>query len=215
MLNNKSSFGSSTVLKPTLFAIALGLLMCVNAFGIDIIGEVYNENSTSGYPGSYINDAKVCARQGGVDIACAYSSHPTSNTGVYQITGLSSGTYDLCVTKPANADLNGKITSSDAARITNHLNGSNPFTSDFLEWAADTNCDLTLDSTDVSKVSAFVAGLPGLSNCTGQWRFVPDDTSAPWPLSDASVCLPVVLTADLETDFVGILKGEVTGNWVH
>jgi hypothetical protein len=210
MLSNKSSFGFSTVFKPTLFAIALGLLTCMSAFGIDVAGVIYNENATTGIPGNYINHARVCAKQGSTEVDCAYSSAISSRTGVYQIFNLASGTYDFCVTKTAGEDVNGAITHADALAVSAHVANTTPLANDFLKWAADASCNLSITSFDAGKIDAWPSGSYG---CTGEWRFVPEGVSPPWPTSDASVCEHVVLTEYIEINFDGILKGDVNGDW--
>jgi hypothetical protein len=207
MLSNRPSFGFSTELKSTLFAIALGLLMCVNTFASNTLyGTVYNENSTSGVPGNYVEHAYVCAY--GSPNVCAY----TSTGGVYFLLNLGSGAYDVCVTKTAGEDVNG-ITHADALAVSAHVANTTPLANDFLKWAADASCNLSITSFDAGKIDAWPSGSYG---CTGQWRFVPEGVSVPWPTSDASVCQHYdSISGEVgDQDFDGILKGEVTGDWV-
>lgn len=211
MLHNKPSFRFLTpALKFNLLAIALLLMSCAAAYANSISGVVYNENSTLASPHNYINHARVCAN--GSPTVCDYTSSVTTYSGVYSLTGLGSGAYDLCVDKTAGENAT-QIDHADALRVSAHIAGTNPFPNDFLKWAADASCNLSITSFDAGKIDAWPSGSYG---CTGQWRFVPDDGlhSVPWPTSDASVCkhydsLPSVD----EVDFDGILKGEVTGDW--
>jgi|ERR1043166_4878189 hypothetical protein len=219
MLSNKSSFG---FWKLNLGAIALGLLMCVPGFANSIGGSVYY--GLGSVP--YIPDTDVCAYQSGVVIVC----DTTDANGAYELTGLGSGPYDVCATKPDGDDAN-HIDSADSSAVQAHVLSTAPFPNNFTgslqKWAADTSCNLAITSFDAAKIDNW-AGTHNSYGCTGQWRFLAgDNRSVPWPGNDGAMPGPTPtpnsavcyhhasLPIDQGDEFIGILKGEVTGDWVY
>ena len=222
MLSNKPSLGHFTVspspsfftvLKFNLSVIALGLFMCLTTFGHSIDGEVYYEHTTATPPKNYIRDAHVCAytSPGHVFVKCA----DTGQGGVYFLTGLATGSYDVYVTKNDGEDVNGYITHDDALRVIAHVTGINVFTEESLKWMADASCNGSVSSFDAGKIDNWPSGSYG---CTGQWRFLFDDeenpVSVPWPASDVSPPRHYELSGSMgDQNWDAFLKGEVTEYW--
>ena len=119
-------------------------------------------------------------------------------TGAYSLSGLGSGAYT--VTPSKTGDVNG-ITGLDASRISQHVVGLITLNASQLA-AADVSNNGSVSGLDASYISQWVVNIPNPS-ITGTWKFVPANRSY------ANLNTPQV-----NQDYVGILMGEVTGNWV-
>ena len=125
----------------------------------------------------------------------------TDGFGAYTLTGFGAGSYTVTPTKTGT--VNG-ITSFDAARIAQHAAGINVLTGNPL-IVADTSNNGTVSSFDAAKITQYVSGLATVQpNVTGIWRFIPVNRSY------GSVTSNV-----MGEDFVALLMGEVSGNWVN
>ncbi len=220
MLNNKPSFGSFTVsLSPRFFTvlkfnfvvIAIGLLMCVNAFATThyIIGAVNNVNSTAGAPHNYVIGATVCAENGGVDVAC----DNVNTYGIYTLALTGGLSYRVHVSKayetPQSAG-GAYITSADPTVIC----CGGPLTG-YLGWAADVSGNFVVNSYDAGLVTNWL-GAHTAYGSTGKWRFTPVEEGCPWPYGDVSIDRYYIQLGSsyYDEDFNAILIGEVTGDWI-
>src|SRR5262249_15580148 len=106
-------------------------------------------------------------------------------------------------------------TSNDAARIAQHVAGISVFTNNNQKVSADVSGNNAISSNDAALIARFVAGLGAPFGNTGQWRFfVPPGPTFPVGSSPTSRIYAAVNTSLAGEDYVGLLIGEVTGNWV-
>ncbi|MGD9590115.1 MAG: cohesin domain-containing protein [Pyrinomonadaceae bacterium] len=119
-------------------------------------------------------------------------------TGAYTLSGLGAGAYT--VTPSKTGDVNG-ITGLDAALISQHVVNLITLNANQLA-AADVSNNGTVSGLDAAYISQWVVNLPN-PGITGTWRFIPTSRN-----------YANVNTAQTNQDYVGILMGEVTGNWV-
>jgi len=119
--------------------------------------------------------------------------------GTYSLTGFGSGSYT--VTPGKTGGVNGSITSFDAARIAQHVAGIITISGNQLV-VADVSGNGTLSSFDAAQIARYTAST-GNSGSTGTWIFVPSNRTY------ASV--KGSITGE---DFVALLMGEVSGNWI-
>jgi len=119
-------------------------------------------------------------------------------TGAYTLSGLGAGAYT--VTPSKTGDVNG-ISGLDAALISQHVVGLITLNANQLA-AADVSNNGTVSGLDAAYISQWVVNIVNPS-ITGTWRFIPTSRN-----------YANVNTAQVNQDYVGILMGEVTGNWV-
>jgi hypothetical protein len=163
-------------------------------------------------PPVYVSNATVCAT--GSPTVCTTTGPPGPTAGQYTLTGFGPGPYTLSVTKTSGQ--NG-ITSNDAARVAQHVTGVVPLPTDIQKVAADVSNNGALSSNDAAKIAQYVAGITPLlpPNLAGTWRFFvpPGPTfpigSSPMVRSYSSVA------QETNQDFVAVLGGDVTGNWMN
>lgn len=168
--------------------------------GASISGTVMYGNA-SGRP---IPNAQVCLLS--TPPVCA----GTDQTGHYMLPVSGLGPYVLGVTKTTGQ--NG-ISSNDAARIAQHVAATAPFTNNNQKVAADATNNGGLSANDAAQVARLVAGLtPGGGSIPNVWRFfkLPGPTFPVGSSPTTASCEP----GSTNCDFIGILIGEVTGNWV-
>ncbi len=119
--------------------------------------------------------------------------------GTYTLTGFGASSY---IVTPTKTDGVNGITSFDAAKIAQHAAGITTLTGNqFL--AADTSGNGSVTSFDAAQIARYAAAIPGVG-ATGTWKFIPVNRSY------ASVTSNVA-----GEDFVALLMGEVSGNWVN
>jgi hypothetical protein len=141
----------------------------------------------------------------------------TGTPGTYALSGFGAGSYTIKPSKPGGA--NGAITSNDAARISQGVSGAVPFVSQNQRFAADVSGNGAVTSQDAAKIAQFVAGLTPLPlpNLSGQWRFFVTGAPSPLPTPpqtyDDSRTYAVAVGNLGSQDYVGILLGDVSGNW--
>lgn len=123
----------------------------------------------------------------------------TSVNGTYTLGGFGSGVYT--VTPSKTGDINGAITSFDSARIAQHASGLNPLTGNQL-IVADVSGNGTVSSFDSAQIARYAAGLDNHGS-TGTWMFIP-----------ANRTYSSVNTNITGEDFIALLMGEVSGNWM-
>jgi len=126
-------------------------------------------------------------------------STTTNLGGSYSLTGFGSGSYTVTPSKSSAS--NGSITSFDSARVAQHSVGINPLTGNQL-IVADVSANGTISSFDAGQIAKFVVSSPPFGS-TGNWIFSPIN------LTYASVTVNIT-----GQDYLAMLMGEVTGNWV-
>lgn len=127
----------------------------------------------------------------------AFSSFPS---GTYSLSGFGSGAYTLTPSKTGG--VNGAISSFDAGKVALHVAGTTVLTGNQL-IVADVSGNGTISSFDAGQIARYAAGVPG-SGSAGNWIFTPVNRSY------ASVTGNVT-----GEDFVALLMGEVSGNWMN
>ena len=137
---------------------------------------------------------------------------PRRHRGTYTLTGFGAGSYTVSLSKTTGQN---SITSNDAARIAQHVAGISLLTSDNQKVTADVTGNNAISSQDAAKIAQVVAGLPlSPPNLTGQWKFyLPPGPTFPVGASPTSRTYPSVTSNITGDDYVGLLLGEVTGNW--
>ncbi len=126
--------------------------------------------------------------------------------GTYALSGFGSGSYTVTPTKVGG--VNGAISSFDAGRIALHVAGPpNPQLTATQLLVADVSGNGVVTSFDAGMIAKFVAGppysAPGIG-ATGTWRFSPLNRTY------ASVGSNII-----GEDYVGLLMGDVSGNWTN
>ena len=122
----------------------------------------------------------------------------TDDCGDYNMSGFGPGAYT--VTPSKSGDVNG-ITAFDASKIAQHVVGISALNANQL-LAADVSNDAFVNSFDAALIAQSLVLIPNPSS-TGTWKFVP-----------ANRTYTNVETAAANEDYVGILMGEVSGDWV-
>ncbi|MFN0279064.1 MAG: cohesin domain-containing protein [Pyrinomonadaceae bacterium] len=148
----------------------------------------------------------------GATVCLGFSTPPvctgTDQAGRYTLPVTGAGPFQLQVTKTLGQ--NG-ISSNDAARIAQHVAGVLTLPDNNRRVAADVTNNGALSSTDAAQIARFVTGLGPPIGMTNQWRFFrpPGPT---FPIgSQPNSCE----AGQTDCDFVGLLIGEVSGNWAN
>ncbi len=148
----------------------------------------------------------------------------TDLSGTYALTGFGPGTYTFSTVKASGA--NTALSSNDAARIAQAVAGISPFVSTNQTYTADVSGNGAVSSNDAARIARFVAGLADTGN-TGNWQFfcppgpssTPPFTGTPTPSpsptgSPVANCMPSTVPGPItNANVVGLLMGDVTGNW--
>ncbi len=123
--------------------------------------------------------------------------------GAYSLSGFGSGSYTVTPTKTGG--VNGAISSFDAAKVAQHAAGSVLLTGNQL-IVADTSGNGLITSFDAAQIAKFTIGPPytppGVGS-TGSWVFIP-----------ANRTYSSVTTDITDQDYIALLMGEVSGNWI-
>ncbi|MBK8466695.1 MAG: hypothetical protein IPL32_12775 [Chloracidobacterium sp.] len=171
---------------------------------------------TYGNPASpttkFISNATVASTVGS-PLVTTVTDAPGGTAGQYTLTGFGTGNYTIGVTKTTGQ--NG-VSSADAARIAQHVSGVSLITNDRQRIAADVTNNGALSSTDAAQIARFVSGLGPPIGLAGQWRFfVPSLTEPTFPIGASPTTRSYADPIGVQTgqDYIGILVGEVTGNW--
>lgn len=137
---------------------------------------------------------------------------PGANAGQYVLIGFGAGPYTVSLSKNTGQN---SVTSNDAGRIAQHVAGVSILTTDIQKVSADVSGNGSLSSNDAAQIARFVAGLgPPIGN-TNTWQFyVPPGPTFPVGASPTTRSYPSVTSNITGEDFVGLLIGDVTGNWV-
>lgn len=173
-----------------------------------ITGTVTYGNAAA--PPKYISNATVTGA-GSPNVATVTGA-PGANAGQYSLTGFGSGGYTVSLSKTTGQ--NG-ITSNDAARVAQHVAGTVFFTNNNQKVSADVSGNNVISSNDAAQIARFVTGLGAPIGSTGLWRFfVAPGPSFPVGASPTSRTYASVTSNIAGEDYIGLLIGEVTGNWV-
>ena len=174
-----------------------------------ISGTVTYGNAAA--PPKFISNVLVTGT--GSPIVMTTTDSPGATAGQYSLSGFGAGSYTVTLSKTTGQN---SITSNDAARIAQHVAGTNVLTTDNQKVSADVSNNGTLSSNDAALIARFVAGLGAPIGITNTWRFfVPPGPTFPVGSSPTSRIYPSVTTSIAGEDYIGILMGEVTGNWTN
>ncbi len=174
-----------------------------------ISGTVTYGNAAS--PPKFISNATV-ASTAGLPSVSTTTDAPGATAGQYILTGFGAGNYTIGVTKTTGQN---SITSNDAARIAQHVAGINTLTTDIQKVTADVSGNGALSSNDAALIARFVAGLGAPIGNTSSWQFyVPPGPTFPVGASPTTRSYAGPITNLTGEDYIGLLIGEVTGNWV-
>lgn len=117
------------------------------------------------------------------------------------------GAYSLGVTgagpftvTPSKTNGVNSITSLDAAKIAQHVAGVAPLVG-FQSLVADVSGNGSVSSFDAGEIANFVV-LTSPAGRTGKWKFLPE-----------GIAYPAMTSSITGQDYVGLLLGEVSGNW--
>jgi hypothetical protein len=175
-----------------------------------ISGTVTYGNAAA--PPKYISNATVTGT--GSPVVTTTTAASGATAGQYTLNGFGAGAYTVSLSKITGQ--NG-ITSNDAARIAQHVASTVPLTTNNQKVTADVTGNGAVSSQDAAKIAQYVAALPvSPPNLTGTWQFyLPPGPTFPVGSSPTSRTYPTV-TGDLTgEDYIGLLIGEVTGNWTN
>ncbi|MBK8465234.1 MAG: hypothetical protein IPL32_05330 [Chloracidobacterium sp.] len=173
----------------------------------EIYGTITYGNAA--VPPKYISNVTVTGT--GSPNVSTTTAAPGATAGQYVLSGFGAGSYTVSLSKTTGQ--NG-ITSNDAARIAQHVSGTLILATNNHKVSADVSNNGAISSFDASLIANFaVAASP--SGIAGTWRFfVPPGPTFPVASSPTSRTYPSVSGTITGEDYVGLLMGEVTGNWV-
>ncbi len=177
--------------------------------GPTIAGTVTYGNAA--VPPKFISNVTVTGT--GSPNVTAFTDAPGATAGQYLLFGFGAGSYTVSLSKTTGQN---SITSLDAARIAQHVAGTVPFTNDMQRVSADVTGNNTISSQDAARIAQYVAGITPLPtpNLTGQWQFyVPPGPTFPVGTSPTTRNYASVTGNLTGEDFIGLLLGDVTGNW--
>jgi len=175
---------------------------------ISISGTVTYGNAAA--PPKFISNATVTGT--GSPNVFATTDAPGATAGQYTLSGFGAGSYTVTLSKTTGQN---SISSNDAARVAQHVAGTNTFTNDNQRVTADVTNNGTLSSNDAAQIARFVAGLGPPIGLTNQWRFfLPPGPMFPVGVSPTSRTYASVTSSISGQDYVGLLIGEVSGNWI-
>lgn len=117
--------------------------------------------------------------------------------GTYTLTGFGAGAYTVTPSKTGGQN---NITSFDAARISQHVTGSNPLSGNQL-IVADVSGNGSVSSFDASQIARYVITILPYGS-TGSWKFL--------PVNRTYSSVSGNITGE---DYSAFLMGEVSGNW--
>jgi len=163
-------------------------------------------------PPRFVKNVSVASTAGSPAVGPVITGTP----GTYTLTGFGSGSYTIKPSKTGGA--NSAISSFDAARAAQGSTGAVPFVSQNQRFAADVSGNGQVSSLDSAKIAQFAAGLPMQPpNLSGEWRFFVTGAPSPLPTPpqtyDDSRTYGSVTGNLTGEDYVGLLMGEVSGNW--
>lgn len=173
----------------------------------EISGTVTYGNAA--VPPKYISNVTVTGN--GAPNVSSTTAAPGANAGQYTLSGFGAGSYTVSLSKTTGQN---SITSNDAARIAQHVSGTLVLTTDNQKVSADVSNNGAISSFDASQIANYaVAASP--SGIAGTWRFfVTPGPTFPVGSSPTSRSYPSVPGTITGEDYIGLLMGEVTGNWM-
>jgi hypothetical protein len=120
--------------------------------------------------------------------------------GNYSLSGFGPGMYTVTPSRPNESFMapNG-IFSNDASLVAQHVVNLINLNA-VQQRAADVSGLHSLSSFDAALIAQWVVGIPNMINQTGHWKFTPPSTT------------PDVAN-DSTQDYIGLLMGDVDGNW--
>ena len=206
-----ATFTPTTTFTPTLTATSTPVNTPTDTptpSGPFISGTVTYGNAAA--PPKFISNATVMGT-GSPDVS-ATTAAPGASAGQYLLTGFGAGSYTVSLSKTTGQN---SITSNDAGRIAQHVAGTNVLTTDIQKVTADVTNNGTLSSNDAAQIARFVAGIGPPIGLTSQWRFfLPPGPTFPVGTSPTSRTYPSITSNITGEDYVGLLIGDVTGNWI-
>ena len=158
-------------------------------------------------PPKFISNVTVTGT--GSPIVTTTTAAPGGTAGQYSLGGFGAGSYIVTLAKTAGQ--NG-ITSNDAARIAQHVAGTSLLNTT-QKVVADVSNNGVVSSFDAAEIANYVVSATP-AGIAGTWRFfVPPGPTFPVSSSPTSRTYPSVTTTISGEDYIGLLIGEVTGNW--
>ncbi len=171
-----------------------------------ISGTVTYVNASA--PPKFISNVTITGA--GSPTVSTMTALPGVGAGTYTLTGFGGGPYTVTPTKPTGGV--NSISSFDAGRIAQHVAGIPPLLDATHLIAADASNNGTVSSFDAGQLARFVVSAPPFG-ITGQWRFITPGPTFPVGSSPTFRFYPSVTSTITGEDYVGILVGEVSGNW--
>ena len=200
--------GNSITIGGRLFSITYNAQSVVLTALPAVTGTVTYGNAAA--PPKFISNATVTA-SGSPNIITTTAA-PGATAGQYSLSGFGAGSYTVSLSKTTGQN---SITSNDAARIAQHVAGTSLLTTNNQKVSADVTGNGAISSQDAAKIAQFAAGLPfSPPNLTSTWQFyVSPGPTFPVGASPSSRTYASVTSDITGDDYVGLLIGEVTGNW--
>jgi hypothetical protein len=164
-------------------------------------------------PTVYISNATVASTAGTPSVSCT-STYPGPTAGECTLMGFGTGAYTIGASKTGGPGLNG-ITSMDAARVAQHVANTAAFTNNYQMISAEVSGNNLITSFDAAEIARYVVGnTSGIGN-TGQWRFFVPAPTPTFPIASSVTTRTYssVTTWITGEDWIGLLLGEVSGNW--
>ncbi len=174
-----------------------------------ISGIVTYGNSIGAPNPRYVSNVMINSTAGSPAVSTTTGA-PGPIAGQYTLTGFGAGSYTVSLSKTTGQN---SITSFDAGRIAQHVAGTLLLTTNNQKVSADVSNNGVVSSFDAAQIATFVAtgSSPGIA---GQWRFfLPPGPTFPIGASPTSRTYPSVTSNITGDDYIGLLIGEVTGNW--
>ncbi len=173
-----------------------------------ISGTITYANAAA--PPVFISNATVTGN--GSPNTSTVTAVPGAAAGQYTLTGFGAGAYTVSPSKTTGQ--NG-ISSNDAARIAQHVASTVLLTNNSQKVSADVSNNGAISSFDAGQIATFVASGTGPgTGITGNWRFfLPPGPNFPVGASPTSRTYASVSGNSTGENYVGILSGDVSGNW--
>ncbi len=160
-------------------------------------------------PPKFISNATVTGI--GSPTVMTTTAAPGATAGQYSLSGFGAGSYTVSLSKTTGQ--NG-ITSNDAARIAQHVAGTNLLNTT-QKVVADVSDNNAVSSFDAGLIATYVVSGPP-SGIAGTWKFfVPPGPTFPVGSSPTSRIYESVTGSISGEDYIGLLIGDVSGNWTN
>lgn len=161
--------------------------------GTVLYGNAINGGTNPNKPVSY-----VMMRASGAESTGTISAWNGNIAGAYSLGVTGAGPFTVTPTK-TTAVIN--ITSADAAKVAQYVAGVAPLVGN-QPLVADVSGNGVVTSFDAGEIANFVVHASPAGR-TGTWKFLPD-----------SITYPAMTASITGQNYVGLLLGEVSGNWV-